>query len=256
MNTFQLTSRRSQPRRRSRNTQPRRTRQSNQTNQRSLPNDAGIGHLYQPVSIGRTMVDLTGPWTIVPPEVRTVLPYHEELALSSGTYFADRVFSLNSLYDPDITSTGHQPMGFDQWQPFFNQYRVIQTGVVLRVNNSSSTSGLQVYMVVNDDPTPITSTPVAGESPYTKELNIGASTGVDVATQRAVYNLPQLVGRTLGQYRAEENYAGSFSGPPAQQWYLHVFFRTSDGSAVVDANYTIYLSYTAELFERRKLGVS
>lgn len=202
------------------------------------------------------MVDLTGPWTIVPPEVRTVLPYHEEVTATSGTYFADRVYSLNSLYDPDITSTGHQPMGFDQWGVFYDNYRVIQTSYQFRVNNASTTSGLSVYLVVSNDPTPITSTPIAGENPYTQELIVGAATGNDIRTRTAVYNLPQLFGRTLAQYRTEKDYTGLFSAAPAEQFYLHVFLRTSDGVAALDANYTLKLNYLTEIFERKKLPLS
>lgn len=34
------------------------------------------------------------------------------------------VFRLNSLYDPDLTGTGHQPYGFDQYAALFNRYKV------------------------------------------------------------------------------------------------------------------------------------
>lgn len=39
-------------------------------------------------------------------------------------------FAGNSLYDPDISGTGHQPLGFDQWSAFYNKYCV--TGSKIR----------------------------------------------------------------------------------------------------------------------------
>jgi len=34
------------------------------------------------------------------------------------------LFSINSIYDPDLTSTGHQPRGADQWFQFYSKYIV------------------------------------------------------------------------------------------------------------------------------------
>lgn len=35
------------------------------------------------------------------------------------------IFRANSIFDPDYTGTGHQPMGHDQWNQFYDDYIVI-----------------------------------------------------------------------------------------------------------------------------------
>lgn len=35
------------------------------------------------------------------------------------------IFRLNSIHDPDYTSTGHQPRGADQWQNIYKKYCVV-----------------------------------------------------------------------------------------------------------------------------------
>lgn len=37
----------------------------------------------------------------------------------------EHIFRLNSLYDPDYTYGGHQPLGFDQLSPLYTNYTVI-----------------------------------------------------------------------------------------------------------------------------------
>lgn len=37
----------------------------------------------------------------------------------------EHIMRLNSLYDPDYTYTGHQPLGYDQLSPLYTKYTVI-----------------------------------------------------------------------------------------------------------------------------------
>jgi len=65
-----------------------------------------------------------------------------------GTY----VFVANGLFDPDFTSTGHQPLYFDQLAAIYNHYTVVASKIKLTispVDNTSPTSYLSVY--VDDD---------------------------------------------------------------------------------------------------------
>lgn len=55
------------------------------------------------------------------------LPYWDNIQIVT-TPGTDRnafyLFSLNSLFDPDITSGGHQPRGFDQYSVLYGKYQV------------------------------------------------------------------------------------------------------------------------------------
>lgn len=95
---------------------------------------------------------------------------------ASASAIATHFFSCNSLFDPDRTGTGHQPMGYDEWATYYSHYTVIGSKctaeftpdnngtaatsiVMLRkqlVNSSSSTiedlmeNGMVEYRLVNN----------------------------------------------------------------------------------------------------------
>lgn len=54
------------------------------------------------------------------------LPYYEQIVFSGPKIDpADYIFRLNSIFDPNVTAAGHQPMGRDLWAGIYQYYRVI-----------------------------------------------------------------------------------------------------------------------------------
>lgn len=68
------------------------------------------------------------------PTKKTVkLRYCQEISLTiTSGYMAYHGFRLNSLFDPDYTSTGHQPLGFDQWAAIYDKYCVTRAAISCR----------------------------------------------------------------------------------------------------------------------------
>jgi len=50
------------------------------------------------------------------------------------------VFRMNGMYDPDFTSTGHQPMFFDQLTPIYEHYTVIGARITFHIVPATSTT--------------------------------------------------------------------------------------------------------------------
>lgn len=58
---------------------------------------------------------------------------------------ADYVFRANSVFDPDYTGTGHQPMGRDQWSEVYNRYTVLGSKITLYATPIATTNSVPTY---------------------------------------------------------------------------------------------------------------
>jgi len=79
------------------------------------------------------------------------------LTLDPGAgLITSHVYSANSVYDPDITATGHQPMGHDQWSKIYRRYTVLSSKITARwnpVNGGVSTNVQPCYFgIMLDEP--------------------------------------------------------------------------------------------------------
>lgn len=78
---------------------------------------------------------------LFPARKRAYLTYHThpQLFCGAGGVAGTHVFAANGLYDPDVTSTGHQPMGFDQMMTFYYHYTVLKAKITVWVKDNSTT---------------------------------------------------------------------------------------------------------------------
>lgn len=65
---------------------------------------------------------------LLPKQLFNTLTYVETVNVSLGvTGLGSYLFSCNGMYDPNITSTGHQPRGFDQMMTLYDHYTVLKS---------------------------------------------------------------------------------------------------------------------------------
>lgn len=60
-------------------------------------------------------------------------------------------FAANGLYDPDISGTGHQPMGFDQMTTFYNHYEVIGSKIRMFPHLTGEGAGFNYGIRLDDN---------------------------------------------------------------------------------------------------------
>ncbi len=97
----------------------------------------------------RALDELKTQVPLFPSSVRKKLAYYEQGFELSGTagLVGQYVFTANGLYDPNITGTGHQPMGFDTMMLYYEQYTVLNSRITVRaVGNGAQAACLSVCL--------------------------------------------------------------------------------------------------------------
>jgi hypothetical protein len=69
---------------------------------------------------------------------RTLQYYTAGTIVTTASAANSYVLSCNGLFDPDITGTGGQPMGFDQMMLFYNHYTVVRSRCRAVITNGNS----------------------------------------------------------------------------------------------------------------------
>jgi len=166
---------------------------------------------------------------------------------SSGMY----KINLNSVYDPDKTSTGHQPYGRDTYASLYNRYRVISCS--WNVTATSPDALILAAQPANED---LLYAGIAEmrENPRTKFViqNYGGST----ARLMGRTYIPSLVGRTKAQYMADDRYQAAINNDPSELAILNIMAATGGGVSITSLNLNITLEYTVEWFDVKHLAQS
>jgi hypothetical protein len=166
------------------------------------------------------------------------------------------IFSCNGLYDCDVTSTGHQPMGFDQYVgQLYDHYTVIGAKIKISFNSSGSTTAYGACRVG------ITVRDIAGFAGTIDEMIEQGSTRSSIVSPIGSNNQKTVTYRInpakfLGMSKPmnNENLKGTVSTNPTEQCYFIVYAAgISDSSNSAPIYCAAELEYTAVLTERKFL---
>jgi len=185
-------------------------------------------------------------------------------AISGANYW---IFGANGLYDTDITSTGHQPLYFDNYMQVYQKYRVNYSKIQLTVINHqvNTDTGIGTENVRTTTPNysyklgivcdrsatqfhPTLNTLLEDSNPLVKWRFISPSlTGklpklFHFCSPHKLNNIPF----------HSEDLVGDISANPTIAAHYHVFIASSDGVTDPPAVYVnVRVSYWVEFFDRQ-----
>lgn len=190
----------------------------------------------------------------IPQRFITKMKYSEQFITDATTGMYK--FNLNSIYDPNLSGTGHQPYGFDTLATLYNRYRVIACGYRIQVNWQTNQSAQPVLVgaLPANESLLFSSVSELRENPRAKYIsqNYGAESKV---LSGKTY-IPSLVGRTKAQYMADDRYQATMTTSPNELAILNIITGPNGSDSPGSATLQIVLEYTVEFFDIKHLAQS
>lgn len=173
----------------------------------------------------------------------------------AGNYFTQRAWLLNSIYDPDNTGIGHQPLTYDQWSLFYRSYRVFKADVTIQLANQES-EAVQMGWTVQPLDNAVFASDSAFEQPHTFTKILGGINGQNrTIIKRTVY-MPRMIGQTPTQYKSNEDVSAVFGFNPIHTVYGILFGESIDGITVPNVSVNMDIVFHVELFDRKEMPIS
>ncbi len=135
----------------------------------------------------------------------------------TATTASSQIMNLNSVFDPDRTGAGHQPMGFDTLATIYNRYRVLKTKWKTTWSPSSLTYHLCVLPLNGALNTAVTTAATFNacvENPRSKYWTMGASG--QSKRMAGSCSLNDIAGTTRAEFLADDRYESSIAGSPSE----------------------------------------
>lgn len=192
----------------------------------------------------------------IAPRFITKLKYADEVQFSTTTGVpVYQNWNINSVFDPDRTGTGHQPMGFDQLSAIYDRYRVFAVSWNIDVVGSTTGDIPRLTVFPFDGAYTTTTRTTIMEIPrsYTKS----SSFGDNKLSVRGRISLPRLRGQTSVEYKGDDSNAALCTANPADVCTLQCLVDSAAGTSTnCSALMSIRLIYHVEFYDPAALPVS
>lgn len=199
--------------------------------------------------------------SLMPTKLKRTFNYSEKISINaptggvSGAY----IYSANSLYDPNRSGTGHQPIGFDEFVGvFYDHYVVIGAKinvVAMSQSNTTPDANCIVAIYVRDNAGTvgdITRVIEQGRCTYGMLGPADGKAGTLSLTHKV--NPAKFLGRS--KPLSDPDLKGSANGNPQEECYFEINVASIDGDDPPAVDMLVTIQYTAVLIERKPLGQS
>lgn len=181
-------------------------------------------------------------------KTRVKLSWGFHAVLLSAATSAGQAFNMNSLFDPDRTGAGDQPVGFDQWAAFYNRYIVYKFKIEWIVQSSGA---LSVATLGSNQDSAVGTAAVLGQP--LSHIN-GAILG-EQARGTEYYNLPKMTGRTFKEYMADDRFQALTSASPTELAVWRIRVDSASGTNT-SADFIVKCTFWCEFSDRNQLAAS
>jgi len=206
---------------------------------------------YKKKSYKRKSVVQRGPLALRMP---VKLRYNDSFSLDPiASLAATQVFSCNGLYDPNITSGGHQPRGFDEIMALYDHFVCIGSKITVNVANPHERACI-IGIAIKDGTTTTADPENLMENRLMKYITIpgrNGSVGESVRTISMKVNPNKFLGRS--HPLADPELKGTDGSNPAEGCFFHIFCYLIDpGVEQGPLTAQVVIDYTAVFIEPKQ----
>lgn len=183
--------------------------------------------------------------------------YQPDWPSTSGA-LNQQVVSMNDLNDPDTTGVGHQPLGYDQWRLFYEDYIVVEARLsVQAVLSSQAITTPPVMGVLMHDSNSVTATShdalvEQGRSTW-KLLPASITPGPHKFYMKAdlkkVFNVADVKDN-------KHRFGGTFGGSPNEENYFIIWLQSLDQSTTTTVDLYYVVEYDVIVSSPKELAQS
>ncbi len=185
------------------------------------------------------------------------VPYNGGGLDAGASVTANYIFRANSCFDPDLTGTGIQPPGFDQWKQFYTTYEVLASHITWEIIptpdvGASNPEHLIMCLAFGS--------PSLATTPYANMIQKAAQPGVKklILQARGAGGPRNGVGRLHSKfsirkafgYGSNSHTEGGVGSNPQEPWYFHLVcanpwdILVDPGSVYVTATITFTVKFS------------
>lgn len=177
-----------------------------------------------------------------PPKIMSrVLTYSDMISVAPGASTYEYCFRGTSLYDPDKTSTGHQPLYYDQYATLFGRYKVNASRITLTYYNSASIPTVVTIVPHKDDIT-FSSIDQAYEMPRRK--------GITVDYDKRIGRVSHFIrNKQMLPLAARDTFVTATDNNPTFNWHWNIFLNSFDEFTNITGKLKVQIKFYCQFLE-------
>jgi len=187
----------------------------------------------------------------VPDRFRMKMKYSDQdIASHSSGALSIWNFRANSLFDPDYTYTGHQPLGFNELAALYGKYKVTHCSMRVSAVSLDSVNNMLVILPRRGVTAP-SNFNQACELPRSR-TKLLAGTGVPSETLSFSYDMADLFGSQI----SDQDFGALVSANPSNVLYYTVVTGPTNQASTSTVQLQVELEFTAEFYLKNQLTQS
>jgi hypothetical protein len=180
--------------------------------------------------------------------------YSEDINLTAGVNLSNYDFRANSIYDPNLSGVGHQPLSHDQWANFYDHYVVLGAKIKVTLWHGSSTATDNVFfsLALQDTNNVMTSQSMIREQPRTSwTMLTPPNAGKSMRTLSKKFSAKKFFGAK--SVITWDKLGATLGNNPTEDALFRIFYQNATSVNNVSVSANIIIDYIVLLSEPKVL---